>query len=67
MSKLATVSFKNAQGHTATGEFVCETSGAWQVAVNGKVQLFDKSEWTSIVNPSPAGGFDFGSLFGGRS
>jgi hypothetical protein len=63
----AKVAFKhNATGAILQGEFVVESSVAWQVAVDGKVRLVMKNEWTSIAVPS-SGGFEdiFGSPFGG--
>lgn len=59
-TKYQTVTMVNSKGHTVSGEFVCETSNAWQVAVGGKVQLLMKDEWTSRANAP----FDFGGLFG---
>lgn len=55
-----TISLINTKGHVLTGEFVCETSNAWQVAVGGTVQVALKSEWT----PKPVVP-DFGNIFGG--
>ena len=54
--------FENSQGHTVTGEFVCETSDAWQVAVKGKIQLVKKAEWRQVTD---AGTFNpFEEMFG---
>lgn len=68
MSKFATVNLKSSStGATVTGEFVIETPNAWQVAVDGKVRVFEKQEWSSYAL-APAFtdyGNAFGGLFGG--
>lgn len=61
MSKFAQVRMVNSKGHKVTGDYVTETSNAWHVGVNGKVQLLYKDEWTSA--PAEEKPFDFGGLF----
>ena len=45
-------------GETVTGELVLEHSSAWQVAVNGRVGVYQKDEW----NTRPV---DYSDLLGG--
>jgi hypothetical protein len=63
MSKFPVKKFRhNASGTTVEGELVLESHTAWQVAVGGKVQLLEKTDWSLVA----ANGFeDIFSMFGG--
>ena len=54
-----------ATGARIEGEVVLESSLSWQVAVGGKIQVLNKSEWSEDRSTTPRGGFeDIFSMFG---
>lgn len=51
---------------TVDGELVLESSLSYQVAVNGKVIVLQKTEWRMDLGGSRGGFEDIFSMFGGR-